>query len=290
MKRTLLLSCFLIFFAFTTLWTLLATSLPSKHFSPQKYDCQTPQNFSVFIDYDHYDFPVFILSWDSVPSAILYNIYDNGNLVHVEPEKTFTVLYGAVDVEYCFSVTATCNNNSESDFSDTICKTITAPNSCEITDFLVVAVDKTHINIAWEPVNSAIGYNIYRNNELLSYVTANSYVDTAIETNHRYCYSIQTICLNGTSELSPEECETANITEISSSISVFPNPAHHILNIQSDTEIDDVRICNLLGQSFFHQQHCPSFLSIPVTDWAKGLYVIRVLTQNEKITQKIIIQ
>lgn len=253
--------------------------------------CSTPNNFSVVVDYDNYELPAFVLSWDSVAHAQLYNIYLYGELVAIVINDTSLVIFGATGIDYCFSITAICEDNSESEFSEVICEKIIEPTTCLSTDFLVVALNNTQINIAWAEVSNAVGYNIYRNDALLTFVQTNSYVDTNIQSGHLYCYSIQTVCFNDVSELSYEECENVEIIdELSTSYSIFPNPAKDIVNIKSDNKIDKIGIISATGQLIFKQENCNNELIINTQGWQSGLYFIRFSTQNITITEKLIIK
>ncbi|MFC2107708.1 T9SS type A sorting domain-containing protein [Bacteroidota bacterium] len=76
---------------------------------------------------------------------------------------------------------------------------------------------------------------------------------------------------------------------ISHEVSIYPNPADEILNITCDNtvKIDEIIICNHLGQKMLHQsgmQH-----SINISDYPSGLYIIAVEGRDWRIRRKLIV-
>lgn len=73
-------------------------------------------------------------------------------------------------------------------------------------------------------------------------------------------------------------------------IKIFPNPANSIVNISSNKILDQITICNLLGENILNLNTDKKEISIDVSSLPKGIYLIRTTAENNSITQKLIIQ
>lgn len=85
-----------------------------------------------------------------------------------------------------------------------------------------------------------------------------------------------------------------NVKELAwqSIIQVYPIPANDLLNIVIDqTKPIDLKIVNTLGQSVWNGT-IKKQLSIPVANWAKGIYYLHISdnTSKEQLTKKVVIQ
>ena len=67
---------------------------------------------------------------------------------------------------------------------------------------------------------------------------------------------------------------------------VYPNPARNIINIESNNEIKEVVVYNLLGQKI--KQYHSAINTIDISDMAKGIYVINITTDKGVTTKKFI--
>jgi len=70
-------------------------------------------------------------------------------------------------------------------------------------------------------------------------------------------------------------------------IKLFPNPASDILLIQSDKQIKEIRIFNMLGQEVFAGNPESIHLKVSVSHFTNGMYFVRILTQNGLSTYKV---
>lgn len=80
-------------------------------------------------------------------------------------------------------------------------------------------------------------------------------------------------------------------TQTISTIQVYPQPAHDILNIQlgNSGASNKLSILTIDGQAVYEATN-ESAYSIPVAQWALGVYILQVETANATITrQKIIL-
>lgn len=67
---------------------------------------------------------------------------------------------------------------------------------------------------------------------------------------------------------------------------VYPNPARNIINIESNNEIKEIVVYNLLGQKI--KQYHSAVNTIDISDIANGIYVINITTDKGVTTKKFI--
>jgi len=153
--------------------------------------------------------------------------------------------------------------------------------------------------------NSYVGdlsFNIYRktnNGEFQFYDTEDywEYKDNNIILSDHYCYAVTMVwTLNGdTCESGPTNtaCEVImlgnNQPEQDKTVRVFPNPANNWLNIESDEEIREVRLYNLLGEEAMKFEIRNLDYQIDVSRLQSGIYYVKVKTENKEYKTKIVI-
>ncbi|WP_052599253.1 lamin tail domain-containing protein [Aureispira sp. CCB-QB1] len=70
-------------------------------------------------------------------------------------------------------------------------------------------------------------------------------------------------------------------------ITLFPNPAASVLNIQSATEIQTVMVHNTLGQTVLNVTNINAYTTqIATNDLENGVYIISIVTGNQVMTQQ----
>ncbi len=77
-----------------------------------------------------------------------------------------------------------------------------------------------------------------------------------------------------------------NIT-VDNQIIIYPNPANDILNINASSQIDRVELYNISGQLIYSNQANNSEVSVNTSEFAQGLYIVKVYTENGHTTQKV---
>ena len=100
-------------------------------------------------------------------------------------------------------------------------------------------------------------------------------------------YSVITT-INGCDERSPEmlvdgwmDCDLSNDDfEKPVEVIIFPNPAQNILNIQTQETIKDAYVYDLLGKKVTVNQISTN--SIDVSNLSQGMYIIKVIAENDK--------
>ena len=88
---------------------------------------------------------------------------------------------------------------------------------------------------AWNAVEGAIAYNLYRDGELIAKnITTTTYNDTEMALNARHCYAVQSVFEKGVSDKSEEVCANyfAGVDENDSKVNIFPNPTTDKVTIE----------------------------------------------------------
>jgi hypothetical protein len=88
---------------------------------------------------------------------------------------------------------------------------------------------------AWNAVDGAIAYNLYRDGELIAEnLTGTNYNDTEMAINAQHCYAVASVFEKGVSDKSGEVCANyyAGVGENDSKVSIFPNPTSDQVTIE----------------------------------------------------------
>jgi len=245
----------------------------------------------ISITVDGVDYGSVTLPWGT-PSDEVIKLLPSG-------EVQFSWVGGFSHGRHCFEIYNSSNELIyESPFPGGLPEGVflTYQNECclPLTDFEGVYIPEAkQVNLSWTAPKSVdvTSFGIYRNNILIDHVatTTNFYSDNTAnleEGDYKYCV-IPVYPFSCTFE---EECfETYIIvgiasTTLSNQITVYPNPATHVINILGD-EISEVRIYNNMGQLLFSQRNINV---INVAGLTNGIYVLAVETSTGyTIHQKI---
>lgn len=145
------------------------------------------------------------IKWDRLPEATIYYIYqyDFTKQEYVYVTNTTETQYLLEDLpagkEYYFTV---CGYNEETEMQGTFAmpvQTYTRPE--KLPEFQFTANTATTISLAWEKVESATGYQIYRAGTTGSYTlvtttTSLKYKDTGLTPGKTYRYMIRTYAID----------------------------------------------------------------------------------------------
>ena len=76
-----------------------------------------------------------------------------------------------------------------------------------------------------------------------------------------------------------------------STITLFPNPATHTVNLRATNDIHEITITNILGQKMLYQKdNLGTTATINTTDFSSGTYFVTTKTTNATNIQKLLIQ
>ena len=126
----------------------------------------------------------------------------------------------------------------------------------------------------WEKNRNNIIYYSYQNNR-------NPFIDSPILAEHIWGNKIG---VNWSGE------ETLNITSIDDiSLSIYPNPAHDLINIKGLKGKAKIIIYDLTGRELLTQQINANSNTIVVSE-LKGIYLVNIVVQEKIFTKKILIK
>ena len=227
-----------------------------------------------------------VLTWEppDETSPEKYIIYCNDNFL----AETDSTTYIHEDLEagiynYCIKI-----YYSDGCMSDLYCIETFMPCSVEIY-LTAEAISDSEILLSWLPVTEYLSYKIYRNSEFLTDVNNNSFIDTELETEKEYCYTVTAIC-NETieSEHSNETCESiVGIKKLQFQIKIFPNPFNDEINISNPELVKNVQITNPAGQNV--REVIFDGKTINTANLSSGVFFVIIETfSGEKIVHKMI--
>ncbi len=135
------------------------------------------------------------LSWNAVSGAIGYDVsYCDGTYIGYVTGTSYSHTGRAENTNYSYRVQAQKSESCVSGF--TSCVSATTPSSCtppsKPTGLTATAVSSSQINLSWNAVSGAIGYDVsYCDGTYIGYVTGTSYNHTGRVENTNYSYKIQ---------------------------------------------------------------------------------------------------
>ena len=90
---------------------------------------------------------------------------------------------------------------------------------------------------AWNTVDDAIAYNLYRDGEMIAEALAETtYNDTEMALNAEHCYAVQSVFEKGVSDLGEAACADyfSGVGENGTKVAIFPNPTSDKVTIQCE--------------------------------------------------------
>lgn len=264
----------------------LANSIQSDCYTP----CPPPEGVELVVEC--FDFTISVENGNE--SLYGYNIYLDGTLlgfISSVPYYTGTLSPGLREI----CITAMCTEGE----SEPVCFELNIPYGDPPQNFEAYGTNEGSVQLNWESpdglAESLIGYNIYKNFEILNSTPINdtTYLDPEIEINTLYQYYITAIY---------DDCvslptDTIDIYWIGSVIDdkalidleIYPNPAVDHLIINSNGIISEVKLYDLLGNTLIESQLEQSKVCIDVIDIPSGLYFLNLVVNKHSITRKILI-
>lgn len=136
-------------------------------------------------------------------------------------------------------------------------------------------------------------YTIYRDGEVIaSDITTSSFVDYNLDLSRKsHCYTINASFLDGISTKKEDE-ECVELPTLENSALLIHDRAAQILRILSSNQIENVSVYNLSGMLITKYNEVNSIgypVTIPVSSWLRGLYIVRIRVNKKNITYKVLI-
>jgi hypothetical protein len=138
-----------------------------------------------------------------------------------------------------------------------------------------------------------MGYNIYKNGDLLVSMWPDDFYDDSEFQLGYYCYTVTaeySVC--GESDPSNEACVevTVGLNELGANkVSIYPNPAKDYVNIVCEG-MKDITVFNYVGQVIYRSElGKDNSTQLNTSNFESGVYVVRINTENGVVTKRVII-
>lgn len=96
-------------------------------------------------------------------------------------------------------------------------------------------------------------------------------------------------CSTGVSRQQPGYGKIASKIINSEAVTIYPNPASTVINIKG-SNIKKAELLNVYGAVVYSSNVKANFITIPLTSFAKGVYIVKITTAANKVTTKKIIK
>lgn len=260
--------------------------------------CQAPTNVKVTIQENDPGYSFIykaIISWDAVEGAEGYVVYCLDGTYELGLTNSLFYIAGSNNTGILdFQVKTICSTGEYSEASETVEAFIGPQNNCPApTDLYATVEEGTEydnvINITWDAVADAETYSLLINGEEYNDLTETSFV---YETNEYGLFEIylSTECASGPSNQSYIAVEIVDddnvIEEYENKFNIYPNPVNDILVIDTDEEIEEINIYNIVGISVFKVNNIEH--DINVSDFAEGVYFISIKTDKGEVVKRFI--
>ena len=205
---------------------------------------------------------------------------------------------------YYFWVKANCGT-TQSNWSSGSSFTTSSSTTCNLpTQLFTDGLTSSTVNIAWVAPTPAPsnGYmycystvNDPFSTGAITGTTTNTFASLSnLSPNTTYYFWVKSICGNTTTNWTSGGSFTTHVLAIESftydKIKVYPNPVKTILTISLDRNISTVSVYNLLGQELITKAVNSNETTIDIAHLTTGTYWIKVSSNNEVKTVKIIKQ
>ena len=255
------------------------------------------------------------LTWSVVSGAASYAIYssvvpnaerDPAVVSGLTATVTSYTINGLINgLTYYFKVVSNTSNGARMGISN---EASTAPQAVTLFAPLIPMVltakaGVQQIALTWRASQYAAGYNVYRGTTadgesatpIATTITTTSYTDTALINGIKYYYKVASVNYIDTSALSAEASATAITVSVHSLISntlqIYPNPAKSNLTIENVPVNANITVFTADGKMITQvKSTSKKTLDLNVSNWNKGIYLVKVQTENGISVKKLIIK
>ena len=237
------------------------------------------------------------LTWEALADAETFTVYQDGEAIAENLTEGFYAVEGLAEGEYCFAVRA-YNAAGSSKSTEDACVTIEGdepivpePTVPAAPVVRVKEVTATTVILEWDAVEGATEYALYSGDEKLGTLAETIAGVQALTPETTYCFTVTAINEVGESEHSEEVCATTlkedGIAENEAAFNIYPNPVVDRLVIETEATIEAVTIYTLTGVMIYSEVDFNNN-TIDVTDFAGGVYVMKVRTENGEVVKRFI--
>ena len=234
------------------------------------------------------------LTWEAFADAETFTVYQDGEVIASDVTEGFYAVEGLTAGEYCFVVRA-YNAAGASSTTNEACVTIEGgeptPTVPAAPVVRVKEVTSTTVILEWDAVEGATKYALYSGDEKLGELAETIAGVQYLEPKTTYCFTVTAINEAGESAHSEEVCATTlpgeGIAENAAALNIYPNPAVDRVVIETEATIEAVSIYTLTGVMIYSEVDFNNN-TIDVTDFASGVYVMKVRTENGEVVRRFI--
>ena len=80
--------------------------------------------------------------------------------------------------------------------------------------------------------------------------------------------------------------EGVGINDVENNVSIYPNPATEVLNVNANSNIQSVEVLNIMGQTIQSYSANDNNTQINISNLANGVYMVKINTENGVVNQK----
>ena len=234
------------------------------------------------------------LTWEAFADAETFTVYQDGEVIASDVTEGFYAVEGLTAGEHCFVVRA-YNAAGASSTTNEACVTIEGgeptPTVPAAPVVRVKEVTSTTVILEWDAVEGATKYALYSGDEKLGELAETIAGVQYLEPKTTYCFTVTAINEAGESAHSEEVCATTlpgeGIAENAAALNIYPNPAVDRVVIETEATIEAVSIYTLTGVMIYSEVDFNNN-TIDVTDFASGVYVMKVRTENGEVVRRFI--
>ena len=228
----------------------------------------------------------------------------NGNEVTItwngdDIDQNEVVLDGESHIVYENSFIAQIENGSHHimvtpTYTEECWATFSAGFDFEVTnvapEIRITDVREGRMATAWNAVEGAIAYNLYRDEELIAEgLTTTAYNDTEMAVNMQHCYSVKAVYEQGISAYSNEACANyfTGIGENNGTVSIFPNPTTDKFTIEC-VGMSQINVYNVEGKLVRSIQVEDD--SCQIDNLENGIYMLRIRKGDDTLVRRVVKQ
>ena len=237
------------------------------------------------------------LTWEAFADAETFTVYQDSEVIAENVTEGFYAVEGLEAGEYCFVVRAH-NAAGNSATTEEACVTIEGdepivpePTVPAAPVVRVKEVTSTTVILEWDVVEGATKYALYSGDEKLGELAETIAGVQGLDPKTTYCFTVTAINEAGESAHSEEVCATTlpgeGVAENEAAFNIYPNPAVDRVVIETEATIEAVTIYTLTGVMVYSEVDFNNN-TINVSDFASGVYVMKVRTENGEVVKRFI--